>query len=98
VNVAFRTRRLERAFRDQDEALRQWGIIVGRRYTERVRMLQQQFQTVAEIYAARALDFHALTGNRSGQHALRLTGQMRLIVTVVDERSVWIEEVVDYHG
>ena len=30
---------------------------------------------------------------------MRLTGQMRLIVTVEDEgRRVTVEEVVDYHG
>ena len=45
-----------------------------------------------------ALDFHPLRGDRRGQHALRLTGQMRLIVTVVDERTVRVEKVTDYHG
>ena len=54
--------------------------------------------STAELYATRFLDFHPLTGNRSGQHALRLTGQVRLIVTVEDQRTIWVEEVIDYHA
>lgn len=51
-----------------------------------------------DLYAARALDFHPLRGDRAGQYALRITGQMRLIVTFDDTGRVVIEEVVDYHG
>lgn len=50
-----------------------------------------------DLRANRALDVHALRGNRAGQHALRLTGRMRLIVTFT-ETGAEIEEVVDYHG
>ena len=70
---------------------------VGERYILRIRQLiaAPDLQT---LYALRALDFHPLTGDRAGQHALRLTGRMRLIVTIEDERTIRIEEVVDYHG
>ena len=44
------------------------------------------------------MDFHPLTGGRRGQYALRLTGQVRMIVTIEDGRTVIVEEVVDYHG
>jgi plasmid maintenance system killer protein len=98
VNVAFRNRRLERAYRERNEAVRLWGVVVGRRYLERLDLLFFRFDTVQELYVYRELDFHPLTGNRAGQHALRLTGQMRLIVSVTNEESVIVEEVVDYHG
>lgn len=55
-------------------------------------------ERVSDLYNVRALDLHPLTGDRRGQLAIRLTGQMRVIITVEDERSVIIEEVVDYHG
>ena len=44
------------------------------------------------------LHFHALTGDRSGQYAIRLTGQVRLVMTFPDPGTAMIEEVVDYHG
>jgi plasmid maintenance system killer protein len=46
----------------------------------------------------RQFDLHPLTGDRARQHAIRLTGQMRLIVTVLDDQTIQVEEVVDYHG
>lgn len=50
-----------------------------------------------DLQLQRALDLHPLRGNRAGQHALRLTGRMRLIVTFSD-RGARIEEVADYHA
>ena len=44
-----------------------------------------------------AVDLHPLTGDRDGQYAMRLTGQMRLILTIDGDRHVTVEEVVDYH-
>jgi len=55
-------------------------------------------ERIEDIYGIRAFDLHPLTGDRAGQHAIRLTGQMRLIVTVESDRRVIIEEVTDYHG
>ena len=77
--------------------MRQWGAVVGTRYIDRVHVLEAT-ERVEHLYALRSLAFHPLTGDRRGQHALRLTGQVRLILTVVDERTVIIEEVRDYHG
>jgi proteic killer suppression protein len=52
---------------------------------------------LADLSGTRSLGVHALTGDRRGQLAMRLTGQMRLIFTV-DEGTLIVEEVVDYHG
>ena len=51
---------------------------------------------VEDLYQLVPLRFHPLTGDRRGQYALRLTGQMRMIVAIEDERSLIVEEVVDY--
>jgi len=97
MEVRFRRRRLARCFEQSAEAVRVWGPEVGRRYVMRVTALVEAEQ-VSDLYAIRSFDLHPLTGDRRGQHAIRLNGQMRLIVTFDGDRSVMIEEVVDYHG
>ena len=77
--------------------MREWGPVTGQRYVDLVETLETT-ERVDHLYEIAPLRFHPLTGDRRGQHALRLTGQMRLIVTVDDERTLTIEEVVDYHG
>jgi plasmid maintenance system killer protein len=52
---------------------------------------------LADLYEFRALDLHPLSGDRAGFHARRLTGQVRLIVRVEDQRTVTVWEVTDYH-
>lgn len=97
LDVRFRTRRLQRRFEQSEDAARAWGPDVGRRYILRVTALLHA-ERVSDLYNVRAFDLHPLTGDRHGQHAIRLTGQMRVIITVENERSVIIEEVVDYHA
>ena len=77
--------------------MREWGPVTGQRYVDRVETLEIA-ERVEDLFGMRPLNFHRLTGDRSGQYALRLTGQMRLIVTIEDETTLIIEEVVDYHG
>jgi proteic killer suppression protein len=96
VEIRFRTRRLQRAFEQPSRAVRQWGPIVGQRYVDLVTTLETT-ERVEHLFELAPLRFHPLTGDRRGQHSLRLTGQMRLIVTVEGERAVILEEVVDYH-
>lgn len=97
MEVRFRSRRLQRCFEDDVEAYRAWGPVVGRRYVARVTALMAA-ERVSDLYDYCAFGFHSLTGDRRGQHAIRLTGRMRLIVTVESDRAVMLEEVVDYHG
>ena len=53
---------------------------------------------IQDLYQVRAFDLHPLTGDRAGQYAMRLTGQMRLILTIDGDRNVTVEEVTDYHA
>lgn len=97
MNVEFRSRRMRQRYERSDAAVRAWGSDVGRRYVQRVGALFAA-ESVQDLFEARAFDLHPLTGNRDGQHAMRLTGQMRLILIFVGDRYVTVEEVVDYHG
>jgi plasmid maintenance system killer protein len=76
--------------------MRAWGPDVGRRYVARINALRDA-ATLEDVYAMRQLDLHPLVGGRRGQHAIRLTGQVRLVVTIENETFI-VEEVVDYHG
>ena len=96
MEVHFSSRKLERCYSEGRQAIREWGPQVGRRYVQRVGVLIDAVD-VTELHGYRALGLHPLRGDRQGQHALRLTGQMRLIVTVLDDRTVRVEEVTDYH-
>lgn len=97
MDVHFRTRRLERCAGNLGAAARAWGPEVGRRYIERVQLLQEA-PSLDELFAIRTLGFHPLRGDRRGQFALRLTGRMRLIVeSGPEDGSVTVMEVVDYH-
>ena len=96
MEIRFRNRRLQRAFEQRNRAVREWGPTTGQRYIERVRTLRRT-ERVEYLYKIRSLNLHPLTGDRRGQHALRLTGQLRMIVTIEDEQTIIVEEVVDYH-
>lgn len=97
MEVRFPTRLLERCYDEGGEALRRWGPVAGTRYVQRVNLLLEAERFV-DLFAIRALGLHPLVGARRGQHALRLTGQLRLILTREDEATVTVEEVVDHHG
>jgi plasmid maintenance system killer protein len=97
VEVTFRRRELERRYTSSRAAIRVWGPVIGPRYIDRIDSLHQ-IGNVEDLYLVRPYDFHPLTGDRRGQHSMRLTGRVRLIVTVVSSREVIVEEVVDYHG
>jgi proteic killer suppression protein len=72
------------------------GPDVGRRYVLRVRDLMNA-QSMQDLYANRQLDLHPLSGDRRGQFAIRITGQVRMILTN-DDDILTVEEVTDYHG
>ena len=97
MHVEFRSRRLRQRYEQGDEAIRAWGPDVGRHYIQRVMALVTA-ETMQDLFAVRAFNLHPLTGDLAGQHAMRLNGQMRLILTFDGDRHVTVEEVVDYHG
>lgn len=100
MEVEFRTNKLERAYAKGAEAQKQWGKAIGRKYVQRVKLLAA-LSSVAEVRQARALGFHALSGNLKGQYGITLTANWRLLVSLPDGEEgqrIRIEEVDDYHG
>jgi toxin HigB-1 len=73
-----------------EDAIRSWGDEAGRRYVQRIGLLLAADRLVG-LFELRALDLHPLRGDRAGQCAIRLTGQMRLIISVPDPRRVIVE-------
>lgn len=98
MELRFRTRRLERAYRDPDLAIRFWGPEVGSQYRIRLGRIQAT-ESWAKLSTFRTFDLHPLHGPRRGEYAIRLTGRWRLIVEPGDsKRTILILGVEDYHG
>lgn len=96
MEVAFRTRRLERCYNDPGLAQRTWGSAVARRYVHRIRTIVRT-RAFAELYTIPSLRFHPLHGDREGQYSLALVGRWRLIVRPDADRVI-IEEVTNHYG
>jgi proteic killer suppression protein len=72
---------------------------VVRAYRKRMQQIRA-FLDERDFYAAKALHFEKLKGNRAGQHSIRLNMQWRLILEIRGDRPckiIGIVEIVDYH-
>jgi proteic killer suppression protein len=97
VEIEFKDRRLRAASQSVTEAGRQFGVPIGRKYIQRLAVLRAT-ERFSELFGHRALRLHSLHGNREGQFAMTLTGNLRLIVEQLAADRVRILEVEDYHG
>ncbi|MCC6444111.1 MAG: type II toxin-antitoxin system RelE/ParE family toxin [Armatimonadetes bacterium] len=94
-------------FQDSDlEALYYQGLHVQRYKPEVVRSFYRVMaqidaaQDERDLYALKGLHFEKLTGNRAGQHSLRLNDQYRLIVELTvdaDGKLILVIAIEDYH-
>ena len=111
VDIAFRTRRLERTFNSQRELDRTYGNRMARAIMMRLAVLKNA-HTLSLVPASRPDRLHQLTGNRRGQFAVDLAHLFRLIfvpnhypIPLRDDggidrdrvTAITITEVVDYH-
>ena len=99
MDVEFRTRKLRRCFESSKEAACRWGAEVARRYVQRVTTLYD-CESIDDLYKIPSFNFHPLKGNRDGQYAIDLNGQIRLIVCfpVGAKNTVRVEEVSKHYG
>ncbi len=98
MQLAFRTRKLERCYLQQREATREWGPNVGRRYIKTLTELQL-LTRFGDISRIRPYRLHQLTGKRKGQFAIDLHGRWRLIVKpTADEDGLTVWEVSNHYG
>ncbi len=97
MEVSFRTSKLRKAYEEADRAYREWGKDVGRKYVQRVEVLHNMptFEGIKQIQAYRT---HPLKGQRAGEWALDLTGNMRIIVAPSEDgTSVEVKEVSKHY-
>jgi proteic killer suppression protein len=97
MDIEFSSNRLFNASVSLSESSRIFGISIGRKYIQRLAILRAT-DKFSQLYGHQALGIHPLKGNRSGQYAIILTGNYRLIIKKIEEDVVRIVNVEDYHG
>ena len=99
LDIQFRKNKLEKAYRNTKDGVRQLGADIHRKYVQRIDLICEA-RNIDELAMLPGLHWHSLKGGRAGQFAVTLTGNFRLILTVVEDLSntVCVEEVIDYHG
>jgi len=98
VEIVFRARALERCYREHKAAVRSFGTETARRYIERVNLIKSA-HSLSEPLSLPGLRGHPLRGDLAGRYSIRLTGFMRLIVSVENERpaEICIEEMSKHY-
>jgi toxin HigB-1 len=99
MQVRFRTQKLKREYEDARRAVRAYGDAVGRRYIERVNIIQSALD-IDQLQRLPAIDCHPLKKNRKGDWAITLIGRMRLIFTLHGDNLeiAQIEKVSKHYG
>ena len=97
MNIEFASNHLSGASVSLSEAIRLFGVPVGRKYIQRLAVLRAT-DKFSQLYGLRALRLHVLKGNRAGQYSVALNENYRLIMEKVQEDAVRIIDVEDYHG
>jgi proteic killer suppression protein len=97
VELEFASNRLTKAGISLSEAVRLFGVAIGRKYIQRLSVLRAT-DKFSQLYGYQALRMHPLKGNRTGQYSITLTGNYRLIIEKVQEDKICIIDVEDYHG
>jgi proteic killer suppression protein len=97
VNIEFASNHLSGASVSFSEASRLFGVAIGRKYIQRLAVLRAT-NKFSQLYGLRALKLHPLKGNRAGQYSVTLNENYRLIIEKVQEDTIRIIDVEDYHG
>ena len=99
MEVTFRTRRLEREYREYKKAVKAYGNEIARKYIDRINIIKTVVD-IDELMGLPVVRCHPLKGDRAGQYAIKLTGFYRLIFTLKGDalEIVHIEEVSKHYG
>jgi proteic killer suppression protein len=99
VEVVFATKKLEKCYLDHLPGLRAWGPEVGRKYIQRIDLMQEAAD-MAEVRKLPGLECHPLKGNRKGQFGVTLIGRWRLIFSLQGDKAriIRVEEVSKHYG
>ena len=97
MEIEFATNRLASAGLRLSEVTRLFGVPLGRKYIQRLAVIRAA-DKFTDLYGHRALRLHPLRGDRSGQYAMTLTCNCRLIIERISEDTIRVLDVEDYHG
>ena len=99
MEVTFRTRKLEKEYREHTKSVKAYGPEVARKYIQRINIIKQ-VRDIDELMNLPALRCHPLKGSHQGQYAVKLTGFYRLIFTLMGDalEIAHIEEVSKHYG
>jgi len=99
VEIVFRTKKLERCYREYEVGRRAWGPAVARKFIQRIDLLQEA-ANMHEVERLPGLDCHRLKGDRAGQYGLTVHGRWRLAFTLQGNKAeiILIEEVSKHYG
>ncbi|MCI0846548.1 MAG: type II toxin-antitoxin system RelE/ParE family toxin [Chloroflexi bacterium] len=97
MDIQYATNRLNAAGLTLSQATRFYGVSIGRKYIQRLAVIRAVVK-FDDLYGHRALRLHTLQGDRSGQYAMTLTGNFRLIIERISDDTLRILSVEDYHG
>jgi proteic killer suppression protein len=99
MQVEFRTKKLEKQYRDSKQAIREYGEAVAKRYVQRINIIKSATD-IEELERLPGLNCHPLKGNRAGDWSITLINRMRLIFTLKGDKLevVRIKEVSKHYG
>jgi len=99
VEVIFGTKKLEKCYLDHLQGQRAWGPEVGRKYIQRIDILQET-SDMAEVRKLPGLACHPLKGGRKGQFGITLHGRWRVIFSLQGDKAriIRVEEVSKHYG
>lgn len=97
MDIEFASNRLAEAALSLSDATRLFGVPIGRKYIQRLTILRA-VDKFEQLYGHHALRLHALRGDRTGQYAITLTANYRLVIEKINEDTIRILGVEDYHG
>lgn len=99
MQVEFRTKKLEKQYRESKQAIREYGEAVAKRYVQRINAIKYA-KSIEEVRKLPGFDCHLLKGDREGEWSVNLINRMRLIFTLKGKKLeiVRIKEVSKHYG
>jgi proteic killer suppression protein len=98
MDVTFKNQSLDRLETDAN-----YSAGLGDALVKAYRRAMQHIRAASDertLYSRRSFRFEKLSGDRAGQHSMRLNDQWRLIVEIQGEapnKTIHVIEIVDYH-
>ena len=99
MQIAYKTKKLEKICTDFSEAVIEYGILIAQKIHMRIDQISAS-RTIDDLIKYNIGRCHLLTGDRKGQYAMDLVHPFRLIFIVnksgcIQIAKIW--EIVDYH-